>query len=100
MRHAVYAFLEVVGAALKELAHLVDFLPVPLAMLLVLHELPHVLRSPVSKPVCYCKQYAGARRCLEYTMRGEVHVSCACPLPHARSNFRLAFRRAGAAASH
>ena len=51
MRNAVYAFLEVIGAALEELAHLIDFLPVPLTLLVVFHELPHCLDPLLQKPV-------------------------------------------------
>jgi hypothetical protein len=35
VRHAVYAFPEVIGAALEKLPHLIDFFPVPLALLIV-----------------------------------------------------------------
>jgi len=42
VRHAVDPFLEVIGAAPEQSAHIVDFFPVPLALLLVFPKLPHV----------------------------------------------------------
>jgi hypothetical protein len=53
VRHAIDPFLEVVSAALKQLAHVVDFFPVPLALLCVFPKLPHCrtpdrLYSPLS----------------------------------------------------
>jgi hypothetical protein len=41
MRHAIDPFLEVMSAAAEEPPHLVDFFPVPLALLLVFSKLPH-----------------------------------------------------------
>jgi hypothetical protein len=42
VRHAIDPFLEVVGAAAEQSPHVVDFFPVPLALLFVFPKLPHL----------------------------------------------------------
>jgi hypothetical protein len=54
----IYPFFEVVGTASQETAHLVDFFPVPLALLLVFPELPHFLPAPAGS----------GRRCMDRTV--------------------------------